>query len=70
MERFTPTRYTLTCVASGREFEDEGWTLDDPECGEPSLVRARYAERQLNVRDDAYGIYRFCDWLPDRKSVV
>lgn len=69
MERFTPTRYTLTCVASGREFEDEGWTLDDPECGEPSLVRARYAERQLNVRDDAYGIYRFCDWLPIRRTL-
>lgn len=69
MDAFEPTRYTLTCIASGREFEDEGWTLDDPECGEPSLVRARYAARQLNLRDEAYGIYRFCDWLPVRRML-
>ena len=27
MEKFTPTSYTLECVASGREFEDEGLSL-------------------------------------------
>ena len=44
MEKFTPTSYTLECVASGREFEDEGWVLEDRTCKTPSLVRARYAK--------------------------
>ena len=29
MENFKPTEYTLVCVASGHEFNDEGWTLAD-----------------------------------------
>ena len=64
MEKFTPTEYTLLCVASGHEFQDEGWTLADRECQCPSLVRAQYAKKQLEVKDDAYGLYKFCDWLP------
>ena len=42
MENFTPTPYTLECVATGREFEDAGWMLADPQCKEPSLVRTKY----------------------------
>ena len=40
--RFKPTSYHLVNVASGREFEDTGWTMGDPEGGAPSLVRAVY----------------------------
>ena len=40
MKDFTPTPYTLECVATGREFEDTGWMLADPQCKTPSLVRA------------------------------
>ena len=46
MENFTPTPYTLECVATGREFEDAGWMLADPQCKEPSLVRTKYARKQ------------------------
>ncbi len=67
MENFTPTAYTLECVATGREFEDEGWSLADPACETPSLVRARYACRQIEVRSDEYGLYKFCDWMPVRR---
>lgn len=69
MENFKPTRYTLTNVASGREFEDEGWTLEDPRAEGPTLVRTRYAAKRLDVRDETYGIYRFCDWLPIRRML-
>lgn len=69
MENFKPTAYTLSCVATGREFNDQGWTLDDPQCGEPSLIRAHYAARQLNLRGEEYGIYRFADWLPIRRML-
>ena len=67
MENFKPTKYTLTCVATGREFEDTGWILDDAECKAPSLVRARYAKKQLEVKPESYGLYKFCDWLPVKR---
>ena len=50
MENFTPTPYTLECVATGREFEDAGWMLADPQCKEPSLVRTKYARKQIDVK--------------------
>lgn len=64
MENFTPTVYTLKCVATDHEFEDAGWTLEHKQCSEPSLVRTVYAKKQIEVKDDSYGLYKFCDWLP------
>ena len=64
MENFTPTVYTLKCVATDHEFEDAGWTLEYKQCSEPSLVRTVYAKKQIEVKDDSYGLYKFCDWLP------
>lgn len=64
MENFTPTGYTLKCVATDHEFEDAGWTLEHKPCTEPSLVRTVYAKKQLEVKDDSYGLYKFSDWLP------
>ncbi len=65
MEKFTATPYTLECVATGREFEDaNGWMLADPQCKTPSLVRAKYGRKQLEVKPKEYGLYQFCDWLP------
>ena len=67
MENFKPTKYTLQCVATGREFDDAGWILDDPESKTPSLVRANYATKQLNIKSEEYGFYKFCDWLPVKR---
>ena len=64
MKNFSATKYTLQNVTTGRTFEDTGWLLDDPQGGEPSLIRARYAQRQLEVGPEEMGIYRFADWLP------
>ncbi|MBO7261617.1 MAG: cysteate synthase [Alistipes sp.] len=69
MKDFNPTRYTLKCVATDREFEDTGWLLDDPECKTPSLVRANYEKKQLELKSDDYGLYKFCDWLPVRRML-
>ena len=69
MENFKPTKYTLTCVATGREFEDTGWILDDREYRSPSLVRAKYEKRELEVKPDSYGFYKFCDWLPVKRML-
>ena len=58
------TQYKLRNLATGREFNDEGWTLNDPAYDKPSLIRADYTEKQLNLRDSSLGIYRFSGWLP------
>ncbi len=69
MENLKPTKYTLKCVATDREFEDKGWILDDAECKTPSLVRAVYDKKQIEVKSDEYGIYKFADWLPVRRML-
>lgn len=69
MKDFTPTEYTLECVATGREFADEGWTLTDRACKSPSLIRTRYAKKQIEVKPAEYGLYRFCDWMPIRRML-
>ncbi len=64
MPDFKPTKYTLRNVSTGRCFDDEGWTLDDCQCAAPSLVRADYESKKLNLRDPKDGLYIFADWLP------
>lgn len=66
---FKPTKYNLVCCATGRRIEDAGWTLADPECSSPSLVRAEYENRQYNPRTDLDGFYRYADWLPIRRTL-
>ena len=62
---FTPTNYRLQTVATGRLFDDEGWTLDDKQCDKPSMVRPVYEKKQLEVKEGAcLGLYRYADWLP------
>ena len=62
---FVPTKYQLQTVATGRVFDDEGWTLDDKQCASPSMVRPVYEKKQLEVKEGAcLGLYRYADWLP------
>ena len=61
---FNPTKYKVQCVADGRVGEDTGWMLDFPNCEKPSLIRAIYEKKQLEVKEDNGGLYRFADWLP------
>ena len=61
MKNFAATSYTLKCVATEHEFEDAGWTLEDKECGEPSLIRAIYAKKKLELKGEEFGFYTFCN---------
>lgn len=61
---FEKTRYFLQSVKSGNTFPDQGWTLDAPGESDPTLVRAVYEHRQLTLREDLPGLYKFADWLP------
>ena len=67
MKNFKATAYTLQCVATGHEFEDSGWILEDRQSEGPSLVRAIYQQKKLTLRGDDYGFYKFCDWLPVKR---
>lgn len=66
---FNPTKYSLQTVSTGRVFDDAGWTLADPEAKEPSLVRAVYANKRFNPRDDLRGLYRYADWMPVKRTL-
>ena len=67
---FVPTKYQLQTVATGRIFDDQGWTLDDKECPSPSMVRPVYEKKQLEVKEGAcLGLYRYADWLPIKKML-
>lgn len=65
--KFKKTIYHLKNVADGREFEDSGWTLADPEYNSPSLIQAVYANKSFTPREDLDGIYRYADWMPVKR---
>ncbi|MFA5713238.1 MAG: cysteate synthase [Bacteroidales bacterium] len=63
------TNYKLQNVATGRVFEDSGWLLSDPLDNNPSLIRAIYSNRQLNLKESSLGLFRYSDWLPVKRSL-
>ena len=65
--KFKKTIYHLKNVADGREFEDSGWILADPEYGGPSLIQAVYENKRFTPREDLDGIYRYAEWMPIKR---
>lgn len=63
------TPYQLQSVDSGKIFSDTGWILDAPGESKPGLIRAIYGKKQLEVKGNEFGLYKFADWLPVRKSL-
>lgn len=61
------TKYKLQNYANGNIFEDSGWLLADPDYPKPSLVRAIYENKKLDLKADSLGIYRYAEWLPINK---
>ncbi|NTU94485.1 MAG: cysteate synthase [Bacteroidales bacterium] len=64
------TKYKLQNIATGDIFDDTGWLLSDPNYSKPSLIRAVYNNKQLNLKDDSNGIYKFSDWLPISRQLA
>ncbi len=58
------TSYLLKSLATGKTFEDAGWMLAAPDEDKPSLIRAGYQKKQIDVKAEGYGVFRFADWLP------
>ena len=68
MKIIKPTQYKLQNVASGRIFEDKGWTLADPAGEQPSLVRALYETKEFEPLD-RNDLYRYANWLPVKRAL-
>jgi cysteate synthase len=64
------TNYRLKSIASGKTFEDKGWTLNAPGEDVPGLVRAIYEKKRLDLKDNSYGLFKFADWLPIHKMIA
>jgi len=62
--RFEPTKYMLQNVATGTIFKETEWLLEDTTSSQPSLIRAIYEKKQLQLKGEDYGLYTFSDWLP------
>lgn len=68
-DNIKPTNYKLQNVSTGRIFEDEGWSISDPEATKPSLIRAIYEKKQIEFKSSDYGIYKYSDWLPVKRML-
>lgn len=62
--QITKTNYKLQSLITDEIFDDTGWILDDPTADKAGLIRAVYEKRQIDVKGDEYGLYKFADWLP------
>ncbi|MFC2123706.1 cysteate synthase [Bacteroidota bacterium] len=62
--QFERTKYQLKSYSSGKTFDDQGWMLEAPGETDPTLICAVYENKQITVKDDGYGLYRFAEWLP------
>ena len=63
------SHYSLTCLETGAEFDDETLPLSNPNATAPAFLRTRYAKREFAPGPLDHGIYRFADWLPIRRQL-
>lgn len=57
-------KYILRCNLCGREYTLDPFRLYCDEEHEPSLLRAVYRQKKLEVKENLPGLFRFMDWLP------
>lgn len=63
------THYSLTCLQTGTEFDDDDLPLANPDSPEPAFLRTRYTRTRFAPGPADHGIYRFADWLPIRRTL-
>ena len=63
------TKYHLKALCCDTRFEDRNWELNCPNQHAPSLIRAIYDQKQLELKPLAMGLYRFANWLPVERAL-
>lgn len=53
------TDYVLESRCCGTKFADEKWELDCPNRDGAALIFANYAKKQLEVKENLPGLYKF-----------
>ena len=69
MNQFKPTKYKVEALCCGKIISDQGQPLSCPDCSDPHFLRTVYDQKQLEVKDESLGLYRFSDWLPVKKTL-
>jgi cysteate synthase len=69
LHHFEPTGYHLHSSVSGKDFADRGWMLEVFGENPPSLLQTVYDTKQIRVKEEGYGLYRFADWLPLKRML-
>lgn len=64
MNTLEKTDYVLESLCCGTRFADKRWELDCPNRDGAALIFANYAKKQLEVKENLPGLYKYSDWLP------
>ena len=64
MNTLEKTDYVLESRCCGAKFADHKWELDCPNQDGAALIFANYAKKQLEIKENLPGLYKFSDWLP------
>lgn len=62
-------KYRLRCTSCGVEYQSDPFRLHCDVNHEPSLLRAIYRDKQLDVKPHLPGLFQFSDWLPVERSL-
>jgi len=57
-------KYVLRCVCCGKEYDDDSFRLHCDEDHEPALLRSSYSKKNLTLKDELPGMFKFSDFLP------
>jgi cysteate synthase len=58
------SKYILRCLHCGASYAPDPFRLKCDRDHPPSLLRTQYTHKQLTVRSELPGLFRYIDWLP------
>ena len=68
MNTLEKTDYILESRCCGTKFVDEKWELDCPNRDGAALIFANYAKKQLEVKENLPGLYKYSDLVAGLQS--
>lgn len=69
MADFTKTDYRVKSLCCDKEVDDSTYPLGCNDCSSPAFLRADYGVKQIRVKGDELGLYKFSDWLPVKRML-
>lgn len=69
MKNFEATDFQVKCLKCGAVLEEKATLLECTNGCESTFIRAEYDKKQIDVKDDSAGLYKFSDWLPVKRTL-